>query len=78
MKINSILILDKSKKNKLLELDFNYGELITVPSESYTTEHFDYQDEKEPTFSRKVEYSVDYKVEKNSMITVQVEDNTFK
>ncbi|MFX0028120.1 MAG: hypothetical protein ACFE8B_02845 [Candidatus Hermodarchaeota archaeon] len=78
MKLNSILILDKSKKNTLLELDFNDREVMLVPSESYTTKNFDYQDEKEPTFSRKVEYSVDYKVEKNSMITVQVEDNIFK
>ncbi|MFX0082327.1 MAG: hypothetical protein ACFE94_11310 [Candidatus Hodarchaeota archaeon] len=78
MKLNSILILDKSKKNKILELDFSDKMVITVPGESYKTEHFDYQDEKEPTFSRKVDYSVDYKVEKNSMITVQVENSLFK
>ncbi|MFX1278858.1 MAG: hypothetical protein ACFFA3_05525 [Promethearchaeota archaeon] len=78
MKLNSILIMDKSKKEKLLELDLSEREIKIVPNESYTTEHIDYQDEREPTFSRKVEYSVDYKVEKNSMITVLVEDNLFK
>ncbi len=78
MKLNSILILDKTKKNKLLELDFSDKVVMMAPGESYETEHFDYQDEGEPTFSRKVDYSVDYKVEKNSMITVQVEDNMFK
>ena len=78
IKLNSILILDKTKKNTLLELDFSDKEVITVPGERYKTEHFDYQDEKEPTFSRKIDYSVDYKVDKNSMITIQVEDNMFK
>lgn len=78
MKLNSILILDKTKKNKLLELDFSDKVVMMAPGESYKTEYFDYQDEREPTFSRKVDYSVDYKVEKNSMITVQVEDNMFK
>lgn len=78
MKLNSILILDKTKKKKLLDLDFSDKVVMTVPGESYKTEHFDYQDEKEPTFSRKVDYSVDYKVEKNSLITVQVEDSMFK
>jgi hypothetical protein len=77
MKLNSILILDKTKKNKLLELDFCDKVVMTDPGESYTTEHFDYQDKKEPSFSRKVDYSVDHSVEKNSMITVQVEDSEF-
>ncbi|MFX1529814.1 MAG: hypothetical protein ACFFBC_01740 [Promethearchaeota archaeon] len=77
MKLNSILILDKMKKNKLLDLDFSDKVVMTGPGESYTTVHFDYQDKNEPTFSRKVDYSVDYKVEKNSIITIQVEDSEF-
>lgn len=78
VKLNSILILDKSRKNELLELDFSDNSVVMVPGGSYQTKTFDYQDEGEPTFSRKVDYSVDYKVEKNSMITVQVEDDMFK
>lgn len=78
VKLNSIQILDKSRKDKLLELDFSDNSVTLVPRESYKTKSFDVQDEGEPTFSRKVEYSVDYKVEKNSMITVQVEGDMFK
>ncbi|MFX1376240.1 MAG: hypothetical protein ACFFA0_10530 [Promethearchaeota archaeon] len=77
MNLNSILVLDKSKKNTLLELDFNNNALMVLPGDSYKTKHFDFQDEKEPTFSRKVEYSVDHNIKKNSMINVQVEDSIF-
>lgn len=78
MKLNSVLILDKSRKDTYLNLNFGDTPRIIVPGETYKTDEFDFVDEKEPTFSRKVEYSVDYNVEKNSMITVQYEDSIFK
>jgi len=80
MKLNSILVLDKNKKNTLLDLNFKgSGEkLIIHPQENYKSQKFDYIDEKEPSFSRKVEYSVDYKVEKNCLITAQFDDTVFK
>ncbi|MFX1573920.1 MAG: hypothetical protein ACFFB0_14325 [Promethearchaeota archaeon] len=80
MIMKSILILDKNKKNTLLSLNFNgSGEkLIIHPQENYITQKFDYVDEKEPSFSRKVEYSVDYKVEKNCLITAHFDDTLFR
>ena len=78
MKLNSVLIFDKSRKNSLLELDFSENPINVYPRQSYKTENFDFKDEKEPTFSRKVSYSIDYKVEKNSMITSRYDDIDFK
>lgn len=78
MKLNSVLIFDKSRKNSLLELDFSENPINVYPRQNYKTENFDFQDVKEPIFSRKVSYSIDYKVEKNSMITSRYDDIEFK
>ena len=79
MKLKTILIYDKSKSEKILEQDFNdVGGRVILPHGKYTSEYFDYIDEKEPTFTRKVEYSVDYKTESNSMIVSKYDENTFK
>jgi len=79
MKLKSILILSNSHSETLLDLDFNSnGGKVLLPRGKYETEYFDFIDEKEPAFSRKVEYSVDYKMEYNSMITVSVDDSHFK
>ena len=79
MKLKSILICDEAKSNKLLELDFNAtNNLIINPHGKYKTKSFDFISEKDPTFSRKVEYSVEYKTESNSMITSKFEESTFK
>ncbi len=78
LKLNSVLVYDKSKTTKILDLDFKTsGSAIINPRGKYKTESFDCVDEKEPTFSRKVEYSVDYRTEKNSMITSRFDDSFF-
>lgn len=79
LKINSILIYDKTKSNKILDYDLRKsGKIIMInPRGKYKSEYFDLVDEKEPTFSRKVEYSVDYKTEYNSMIIAQFDDSIF-
>jgi len=78
MKINSILVFDETKSKKILDLDFKTsGNIIVNPRGKYKTEYFDSIDEKEPTFSRKVEYSVEYKTERNSMITSRFDDSFF-
>jgi hypothetical protein len=51
--------------------------VIINPHGRYESEYFDFIDENEPTFSRKVEYTVDYKTESNSMITTKFEDGIF-
>ena len=78
LKLNSVLVYDKSKTTKILDLDFKTsGSTIINPRGKYKAESFDCVDEKEPTFSRKVEYSVDYRTEKNSMITSRFDDSFF-
>jgi hypothetical protein len=79
MKLNKILIYDKSKSKKILEKDFNdVGGSAVLPRGKYTSEYFDFIDEKEPTFTRKVEYSVDFKTESNSKIFSKYDESTFK
>ncbi len=79
MLLKSILIFDKSKSKKILDLDFSSsGNTIVLPRGKYTSEYFDIVDEKEPTFSRKIEYSVHYKSEGNSMITSKFDESNFK
>ncbi|MFX1454263.1 MAG: hypothetical protein ACFFDB_02710 [Promethearchaeota archaeon] len=79
MKLNSILIYDKSKSKKILEQDFNEnGGTKILPRGKFTSDDFDFVDEKEPNFTRKVEYSVDYKTECNSMIISKYDENVFK
>ncbi len=78
MKLNSVLIYDKAKTTKIIDLDFKTsGSAIINPRGKYKTEYFDFVDEKEPIFSRKVEYSVDYRTEKNSLITSRFDDSFF-
>ncbi|MFX0003317.1 MAG: hypothetical protein ACFE9C_01690 [Candidatus Hodarchaeota archaeon] len=79
LKLNSVLIYDKSKTNKILDLDFSASGSIKInPRGKYKTENFEVVDEKEPTFSRKVEYSVDYRTETHSMITTRYDESIFK
>ncbi|MFX0035394.1 MAG: hypothetical protein ACFE9I_07120 [Candidatus Hermodarchaeota archaeon] len=78
MKLISILIYDESKSNKILDLDFNsLGNPIIIPRGKYTSQEFDFADEKEPRFSRKVEYTVDSKTESNSIITSKYDESYF-
>jgi len=79
LKVNSIIIYDKTKSKKILDVDFKTSGNTTVnPRGKYKSEYFELIDEKEPTFSRKVEYSVEYKTESNSMITTRFDDSVFK
>ncbi|MHA2005785.1 MAG: hypothetical protein ACXABO_01985 [Promethearchaeota archaeon] len=79
MKLNNILIYDKSKSKKILDLNIDSSNnMVILPRGKFTTEYFDFIDAKEPTFSRKVEYTVDYKNETHSMISSNYDENTFK
>ncbi|MFX1365709.1 MAG: hypothetical protein ACFFCE_16410 [Promethearchaeota archaeon] len=79
LKLNSITIFDKTKKNKILELDRSVlRKKVINPHGKYKSDYFYVTDEKEPIFSRKVGYTVGYETEKNSMITSRFDDNFFK
>ncbi|UCC20028.1 MAG: hypothetical protein JSV62_01740 [Promethearchaeota archaeon] len=78
MKLKSIQIFNKTKSKKIIDLDFNTSGTPTInPRGRYTTNDFDFVDEKEPTFSRKVEYTVNYKTQSNSRITSKFEESFF-
>ncbi|MFW9988628.1 MAG: hypothetical protein ACFFC3_08230 [Candidatus Odinarchaeota archaeon] len=78
LKLKSIQIFDKDKRNKILDLDsIALRKQEIKPHGKYKTDSFYFVDEKEPIFSRKVEYSVGYTTDKNSMITTRYEDNYF-
>ena len=79
MLLKSILIFDRSKSKKILDLDFrSNGNTVVLPRGKFISEYFDFVDEKEPIFLRKLEYSVDYKTERSSMITSKFDENDFK
>jgi len=78
LKLNSIMIYDKTKSEKILDLDLKSSNTKINPRGKYNTEYFEFIDEREPTFSRKVEYSVEYRTESNSMITARFDDTVFK
>ena len=78
IKLKSILIYDKSKSKKILDLDLGAtGDTIIQPRGKYISSYFDFIDEKEPTFSRKLEYSVDYKTEGHSIVSSNYDENNF-
>ncbi len=80
MTLKSILILDKEKINRYFDLNFNTAEEngIINPGNTYISDSWKVKDENEPKFSRKIEYSVNYKVEKYTIITTQLEDTAFE
>jgi hypothetical protein len=79
MKLKSILVYDETKSNKLLDLDFSNTNNTTInPRGKYKTGDFEFISEKDPMFSRKVQYSVDYKTESNSMINSTFDESIFK
>ncbi|MFX0006830.1 MAG: hypothetical protein ACFFAV_08885, partial [Candidatus Hermodarchaeota archaeon] len=79
LKLNSILVYDKNKSTKFLDINFNTdGTTVINPRGIYKTQVFGLIDEKEPMFSRKVDYSVGYRTESNSMITERFDDSIFK
>ncbi|MEE9376698.1 MAG: hypothetical protein V3V33_01535 [Candidatus Lokiarchaeia archaeon] len=78
LKLNSVLVFNEDKSKKILDLDLkSSGNIAINPRGKYKTDYFDSINEKEPKFSRKVEYSVEYKTERNSMISSRFDDSFF-
>lgn len=80
MELRSILILDKDKKNKLMDLKFDdkNGKKIIKHGDKFISKEWQIHDEFEPKFYRKLEYSVIEKSEKNSRINVNFEEDIFE
>lgn len=80
MKLNSILVLDKKKESKFLNLTFNSnknGKLIK-PQETYYSKKWEVEDKNEPKFYRKLDYSITYKTEKKTLINLDLEESIFE
>ncbi len=80
MELRSILILDKDKKNKLVDLKFDdkNGKRIIKQGDKFVSKEWQIHDEFEPKFYRKLEYSVIEKSEKNSRINIDFEEDIFE
>lgn len=80
MELRSILILDKDKKNKLIDLKFDdkNGKKIIQHGDKFISKEWQIHDEFEPKFYRKLEYSVIEKSEKKSRININFEEDIFE
>ncbi|MFX1276843.1 MAG: hypothetical protein ACFFAT_17610, partial [Promethearchaeota archaeon] len=80
MRLNSILVTDKSNQEKYLDLDLTPKdrEVIIKPGERYNSKVWEISDENEPRFSRKLEYYVNYKLEENTDVILRIDDDIFK
>jgi hypothetical protein len=76
IKLKSVLVVDKSKSISYLE-ESNLTNQI-LPGDGYISKTWKFKDENEPKFLRKVEYSVDYKYERKSIITMLVDEHHFE
>ena len=79
LELNSILVLDKSKSNKILNLDFNASADKTHvrPGGAYITDDWEVMEDTDPKFSRKIDYTVFYIVNKRTNINMEFEDDVF-
>jgi len=78
--LRTILITDKSKTEEYLNLDFKTSNNKTLINscENYQTDEWETEDEIEPSFFRKIEYSVNYNFKKNSTIKTYFVDDVYE
>ncbi len=77
IRLNSILITDKSNKEKFLDVDLATKSLIIEPGGRYESKTWDVIDENEPRFSRKLDYSVKYNHEESTDVILRIDDEIF-
>jgi len=80
MDLRTILITDKSKTEEYINLDFKTSNSKTLinSGENYQTDEWETEGEIEPSFFRKIEYSVNYNFKKNSTIKTYFADEVFE
>ncbi|TXT66545.1 MAG: hypothetical protein BAJALOKI3v1_20008 [Promethearchaeota archaeon] len=79
MELKSILVLDKDKETKYLDIDFNSnGGKLLAPQEKFISEEWEVADENEPKFFRKLEYSITHSVKKNAVIDLRLQESVFE
>jgi len=77
IKINSIVVSDKSQSTKYLDMDLKDKEFLVLPGTNYISDTWEIQDENEPKFSRKLEYSVIHTFQKNTDVVIHISDEVF-
>ena len=80
MKLKSLLVLDKEKEQKFLDLNFDSedSEKILKPQERYVSEKWEVEDKQEPKFYRKLNYSITHKKDKKTLMNLKLEESTFE
>ena len=78
MQLKNVLITNKTRSTKYVDLDLTSDNNIVIlrPGETFNTNKWELHDENEPKFSRKVIYSLDYAIERNTNVSLKVEDIT--
>ncbi|TXT67578.1 MAG: hypothetical protein BAJALOKI1v1_50018 [Promethearchaeota archaeon] len=82
MKLKSLLVLDQTKENKLLDHSFNSNikgkEHILQPQDQYQSAKWEVKDKNEPKFYRKIDYSITHKLERKTTISLSLEESIFE
>ncbi len=80
MQLKNVLITDKTRSTKYVDLDMTKegNKVILRPGETFNTNKWELHEENEPKFSRKLTYSLDYAIERNTNVSLQVEDTTIE
>ena len=80
MELRTLLITDKSKTEKFVNLDFETLNIKTHinSGENYQSDEWETENEIEPSFFRKIEYSVNYNFKKNSTIKTYFVDDVYE
>ncbi|MBD3339549.1 MAG: hypothetical protein GF353_10595, partial [Candidatus Lokiarchaeota archaeon] len=80
MELNSIVVLDKDKTKKWLDLNFSEEDenRSILPGDKYISEEWEVSDNLEPKFFRKLEYSVNCEKEKLSRLRLNFDEDIFE
>ncbi|MFX1257350.1 MAG: hypothetical protein ACFFAN_05805 [Promethearchaeota archaeon] len=80
IELKSILVLDKEKKNKYIDLNFSSENNLKVvkPEERFVSKEWEIKDEFEPKFFRKLEYSVTHTIQSNTKVSLNFEEKLFE
>ncbi len=79
LELKSAIILDKDKEKSIADIkyDSDKNKKILSPGEQYFSELWEVEDENEPKFFRKLEYTVTYNIEKTTRVNLKIEGNAF-
>ncbi|MFW5895309.1 MAG: hypothetical protein ACOCT9_01065, partial [archaeon] len=78
MKLKSILVLDKDKKETFIDQNFENREKILSTNKTFKSDNWEIANKKEPKFFRKLEYSTTHRFEKITLSSIKIKENFFE